>query len=568
MRGFSSLKYRISVFISTGVIIIACVIMAYTAYILKIKDDRISHSLESSLALYCKETSTSLNNVESFLLTKCFVEEDIHKISQPREEIDRYLAMIDMKAEFQDSIDNYNMLDGLFLYDSAHDVFLAQCLDGENALIRNHVDSFIDGFQTMCNEGVNGWFSVMVDDEYYLAKMFELHDVYVSSFVKVSTIIGSLSEIVLGESDFVVLCNREGRILDRRLQNVSFQLQNQKNVRIKGISYRNLQVSSKNNDFSFAILQEKGGIFRGREIVWTQFALSILGVIIISLGSALLMQRFFSIPINELIQAMKQLKEGKLEVNLEKENVFDEFKIVNETFEEMVREIKKLKIDVYEEMINKQRVELLYLQEQTNPHFLTNCMNLIRNLSLLGENEKIENASILLSNYMRYSLGTSTLISIEREIEHVRTYENLQRMRFGEHLIVTIEVEAAFVKQLVPTMLIQTFVDNAVKHQMDQESELLISVIIKEIRSLEGEKNIEICIKDNGEGFSDNILCLIQQNKKIVDSTGEHIGIYNVCQRLEILYHARASIEFFNAKEGGAVVLVKLPDDNEDFDGK
>ena len=259
---------------------------------------------------------------------------------------------------------------------------------------------------------------------------------------------------------------------------------------------------------------------------------------------------------------MTQLKDGNLEINLEKDNVFDEFKVVNETFSEMTREIKKLKIDVYEEMINKQRVELLYLQEQINPHFLTNCMNLIRNLSLLGENDKIEQASILLSKYMRYSLSTSTMISLERELEHVRTYENLQRMRYGDHLRIEFIVEENLLHEFVPTMLIQTFVDNAVKHQMDQESELCIYIEIKENTDNEGNEGIQINIRDNGEGFSESILPVLQRYEKLVNETGNHIGIYNVCQRLEILYNKRAEVKFFNAPEGGAVVEIYLPNES------
>lgn len=67
---------------------------------------------------------------------------------------------------------------------------------------------------------------------------------------------------------------------------------------------------------------------------------------------------------------MNELKSGNLEVHLSEENVFSEFQILNDTFDNMTKEIKKLKIDVYEEKLNKQQAELLYLQEQINPHFL------------------------------------------------------------------------------------------------------------------------------------------------------------------------------------------------------
>lgn len=565
MKRLSSLKYRITFLTAAGVLLISLLIIGYNAYILRIKDERVTHSLESTLSLYCNEVSTTFNNVESFLLTQCFMEEDMRKLSRPRDEMDRYLSMIDIYSKFSESIGNYNMLDGLFLYDAAHDVFIAQAKDAGTKNIREHMGTFLYNFDAMNETGSNAWFAVLIDKEYYFVKMYRLQQVYVASYIKVSTIIGSLPQIVLAKNDYAVMCDRNGQILDWRFSNDKVSLRRQKAAAIGGENYRILQVFSENNEFSFAILEDKGGIFRENGIMWSQLGLLAVGLIIIGGVSAFFIKSRFTIPIDNLVAAMNQLKGGNLDVNLSSEKQFDEFKVVNETFEEMGREIKKLKIDIYEEMLNKQKAELLHLQEQINPHFLTNCMNLIRNLSILGEDKKIEEASIRISKHMRYSFAPGGMVSIEKELEHVRNYEALQRMRFGDKMDIQIDVPADLLPCYVPIMLIQTFVDNSLKHQLDPEAGLKIE--IKAWRLQEGKTDdIKVSIKDNGEGFSENILRKLQNHEKIVNETGDHIGIYNVCQRLDILYEKEANIVFYN--EGGACVEVYLPDRKKAGNGK
>ncbi|MDK2807922.1 MAG: two-component system, sensor histidine kinase YesM [Clostridiales bacterium] len=558
MKRFSSLKYRITFLIMACVLIISIIIIGYNAYILKMKDERVSRSLESTLSLYCDEISVTLDNVESFLLTKCFVEEDIKRLSQPREETDRYLAILKIKNEFSKSIGNYNMLDGLFLYDAGHDIFIAQAKDGGTKEVRDNLVKITSTFDLVSQKGDNTWFSVLIGGEYYFIKVYRLQQIYVASYLKVSTIIGSLPQIVLAKNDYALMCDGEGKILDRRLQYVPFVLQGQERVRIRGKSYDSIQVASKSKAFSFAILESRSGIFRDNNLVWSQFILVVLGTIIIAGISVYFIKSKFTLPITNLIDAMNQLKAGNLEVNLSAGKQFDEFQIVNETFDEMSREIKKLKIDVYEEMLNKQKVELLYLQEQINPHFLTNCMNLIRNLSIVGDNKKIEEASILISKYMRYTFTVSGMITIERELEHVKNYETLQRMRFGNQMDIWIKADPELLQQEVPIMLIQTFVDNALKHQLDPDLSLRIKIVI-ERWVVEGEcQGIAVLIADNGDGFSNEILEKLQRHEKIVNEVGDHIGIYNVCQRLDILYDKKALINFFN--ENGACVSIYLPE--------
>lgn len=556
---FSSLKYRIGALVSISAIFITIIIIGYNGYILIIKDKDYFQSLENMLTLYCEEISTSLEQQETFLLENCMKEEDIQKITKPRNDIDLYLSIINMKSSFNECLNNYIMIDGLFIYDVNHDVFFVQTNDKSNEKIRNNASKFIEKFSQVSKTADNEWFWVNIDDTYYFTRMFVLHDVYVASFVKVTTIIESLQETVLGKTDFVVFCDRVGNILDERFEKYNLTLNQQDNILLENKSYRNLQIMDKSGNFSLAILNKKQQFFGNSEIVVKQVLFSFLIITCIGILSIYVIQKLFHGPINDLILAMNEIKTGNFDINMRKENVFDEFKVVNDTVESMAKEIKRLKIDVYEELLNKQRVELLYLQQQINPHFFINCMNLIRNLAIVEDHEKVKIVSVLVSKYIRYTLRSSSMISLEQELEHVDTYDRIQKIYYGNRLKIVYHVQDELLHSFVPTMIIQTFVDNSVKHQLDPENQLLISIMIKETSKMGGEKGLFIHIEDNGEGFNQQVLETLRKNIKIENDVGEHIGIYNVCQRIAILYNNKATINFFNANESGAIVEIFLP---------
>ncbi len=194
----------------------------------------------------------------------------------------------------------------------------------------------------------------------------------------------------------------------------------------------------------------------------------------------------------------------------------------------MTKEIKQLKIDVYEEMLNKQNAELQYLQVQIDPHFLTNCMNLIRNLSMCGENDKVEEAAVYLSKYMRYSLTNSTVIPLERELEHVDSYWRLQKLRYEDQIDIEIIMEPSLGKMRIPTMLVQTFVDNAVKHQFSPDIQLKIKIVI----TLQGDSfngwYLNLYIQDNGEDLGLRFWKSLKSMKSYM-TLAESILEYTMC---------------------------------------
>jgi two-component system sensor histidine kinase YesM len=113
----------------------------------------------------------------------------------------------------------------------------------------------------------------------------------------------------------------------------------------------------------------------------------------------------------------------------------------------------------------------------------------------------------------------------------------------------------------VPPLIIQSFVENSIKHAVTLDEPIHISIRVDFLDQIEGSYMI-ITIVDNGSGFSANILDTLQTGGSVVNDKGEHTGIWNAQRRLKLLYGDNSSIRFKNSTEtGGAVVMLVLPTD-------
>ena len=282
-----------------------------------------------------------------------------------------------------------------------------------------------------------------------------------------------------------------------------------------------------------------------------------VGVAIVAMSISLLLSgraaRSVTRPIRDLCDLTEKVADGDFSVKTQVE-AGDEIAVLTRSFNDMTEEIGILVDDIRKKQENLRIIENRLLQEQINPHFFTNCMNLIRNLTMVGEIEKAQEATFLVSSHMRYALANSTMVALERELEQVNNYVELQKMRYGDCFLYCVEQEEGCGQIFVPTAVILDFVNNAIKHQLDPDRQLEILVYLHK----EQEK-LHIMITDSGDGFEPEILEKLQKHEKLISPEGEHIGIYNVCQRLSILYRDCADIAFSNKPECGARIDLYLP---------
>jgi sensor histidine kinase YesM len=198
--------------------------------------------------------------------------------------------------------------------------------------------------------------------------------------------------------------------------------------------------------------------------------------------------------------------------------------------------------------------EMAFLQAQIKPHFLYNALNTIVSFCWTDP-EKAAELITDLSNYLRGSFNFSNMekfVRIEREIELVKSYLAIEEARFEDRIRINYELDD--VNFMIPSLVLQPIVENAVKHGILRKSEGgLVNISIEEKHSF-----VEIRVEDDGVGIEKDKLSLILSEK----ASGDSVGLKNVIKRLKHIYGYGLEIE--SEIDEGTVVTIKIPKDMED----
>lgn len=204
----------------------------------------------------------------------------------------------------------------------------------------------------------------------------------------------------------------------------------------------------------------------------------------------------------------------------------------------------ELTFELFRQIISKQEIEaeknkaeLSLYKAQINPHFLFNTLNTLYALVLSGS-EKTESAFVKFSGILRYmySQNESELIPAEDELNYIRQYVDLQKLRLNHHTNVFLSINASSGKILIPPMILITFVENAFKYGTSSDTDCKIDIKI--------DINKEKLILE-----TENAVMKKPENKQ------PGIGISNCRKRLDLLYPERYKLE--NVENNG-IYRVKL----------
>lgn len=190
--------------------------------------------------------------------------------------------------------------------------------------------------------------------------------------------------------------------------------------------------------------------------------------------------------------------------------------------------------------------ELKMLRSQINPHFLFNSLNSVSSLTITDP-EKAREMIVKLSEFMRYALSRKDEqpVSLENELENLRLYLDIEKVRFGDKLTTEETIEDKCLGFKIPVMLLQPLYENAVKHGVYESTESV--KIITKAKIIDGY--IEIIISNNYD-----------PTPSLRKGTGT--GLTNVARRLELFYGKKASIT--TSRENGIyTVKLYIPEENQ-----
>ena len=192
--------------------------------------------------------------------------------------------------------------------------------------------------------------------------------------------------------------------------------------------------------------------------------------------------------------------------------------------------------------------QLTMLRYQLNPHFLFNTLNSISTLVLLKQTEQANAMLSRLSSFLRFTLinEAEAKVPLTQEIETLKLYLDIEKMRFEERLRANFEIDPAASNALVPSLLLQPLVENAIKYAVTPKEE---GADISISAQLVGQR-LRIIVSDTGPGLQPG-----QQDHSL--STG--VGMANTRERLSQAYGDEQRFEHYVKASGGFEVLLELP---------
>jgi two-component system sensor histidine kinase YesM len=261
-------------------------------------------------------------------------------------------------------------------------------------------------------------------------------------------------------------------------------------------------------------------------------------------------------PIKLLRNTIKVVEQGNFDIQAKIERS-DEIGELGKDFNIMVQKIKELLQLIIEEQQNKRKSELKALQAQINPHFLYNTLDSVIWMAEDRQHQQVIEMAAALAKLFRISIsGGREIISIGEEVEHVRQYLIIQKMRYKDRLDYEICVPEDLFPYRTVKIILQPLVENAIYHGI-KNSPSPGKIIIDGSICYNG---IELKVKDNGVGMSAEVLARIME-----DTQGERafvrrgVGVRNVDERIKLYFGKNYGIQFFSSEGEGTEVRIRLP---------
>mgnify|MGYP001622955739 FL=1 len=521
MKKLVELKKRLFVIVGGLVLVMILIVLLFNLQLMSANRQRTRQNNQRNLQMYMITVDRAMENIEDMLIAQDIEDVDLQNIRKPRCELDRYLSLLEKRTFFKEEIGKYRFLDGLFLFDKRDRTYIgvkSENVSAENhTAIKNHCAELVSSYEN--SDTPSEWMIAEVENEYYIFRMMNWKEIYYCAWLKPENMVADLQGEKRPEEGIYFLSDKKGTVLNQ-----------DKLLHVKKITGHKIQMEGTSYEVFSESQNGRGGLTLS--YVQKQDSPFKAAVQLIIPVSVILIMGGFSL-----------------------------FLVLVLTSEMVLNPLSKVFL---EEERKKNQAQLQFLQIQTNPHFLNNCLSLIRNLILLNRNREAEKVTLALGKFTRGYLNTQTEILLKNEIEQVVRYYEIQKMRYGERLKLDIYMDEDMENILVPAMSILTFVENAVKHQMKQKETLFILIWVR----LQREKNqVFLRVQDNGTGFTQEILTQLRSRENgFVEKEGEglpeqeHIGIKNLMQRMKILYGEQASLCFENADTQGAVITVILPE--------
>ncbi len=279
--------------------------------------------------------------------------------------------------------------------------------------------------------------------------------------------------------------------------------------------------------------------------------------VIVCLVVANRMSNYVSKPIATLAAGMKRFRKGDFDAKIELERE-DEFEQLAVGFNKMTTKLKETMEErvAAERKVNETRIEMM--QAQLNPHFLYNTLDTIKWVAKANQVPEVATMSASLAGILRTSISQNQFVKLSEEIKLIENYCEIQRIRFDDKFDITIDIPDEIMEAIIPKLILQPIVENAIIHGMDEmENGHIYVAAIREKGTDDKPDLLKISVQDNGKGISDEMLTAL--NNDDPETLKGHLGLNNVNTIIRLYYGKEYGVLAVRPSGGGTVMIVTLP---------
>ena len=501
-----------------------------------IKNQNIVH-LRSSIEIYADSVNEKLHSAERFMYSTITHSEDLEKLNHVQKFLDYQESLKKVQTSFTE-----------FEYQNeTHMTFLLETdatkhfINVSNLYIPYEDYLLLKTYLKSLSSDISDrkWKNITIKDSEYLVKSVHYEGKIIYAVISSEDILKPLNKLNIGNNGKLSL--KEPNNIPSA--NYLIHAQNEKT----------------HLPFDIYVLVDYAEVFRNITLLEVFLSAVPIIITILSIIIILYIRQWMIKPITRLTERLSQLgdsippseffiSEGILEIDK-----------ANDKLNKVIFDMQELKIREYHSQLELKKIELNYLKNQIRPHFYLNMLSMIHSMLQTKNYKEIEELTILTSNYLRHLfMANQDFSELKDEVQHIKDYLEIQRIRYGNSVNFSLDYNSNLQNTLVPSLLLQTFIENTIKHGFSFQDLFIILLSIKKVKT-ENSDYIQICIEDNGPGFSEEILSKLNQKQSLITEDGHHIGITNTIERLNLLYPNDYTITFENNKEGGAKILLLIP---------
>ncbi len=244
----------------------------------------------------------------------------------------------------------------------------------------------------------------------------------------------------------------------------------------------------------------------------------------------------------------------------------EDIKYIASRITQHVQTNQGLRTELQERLNLLNETQILALQSQINPHFLSNTLNLmyIQATDALGYDHSLPLMILNTSTLIRYAIEPAKMVTLETELAQTDIYLSILDQRYDKNLSIVHDIAPDTLNAKVPRLFIQPIIENAVFHgfsdRHDTERSILTIRCQRQAGNDNGEDFITVQVRDNGTGISPEKLDELKQSLQQEDlAVGKSIGLRNVVRRMNLIYSDRFSLSIESTLDVGTCFTLRFP---------